>query len=268
MERVKRCISGRHTAVEIRWHLVLLSAVFWGLVACARLGYPVENKYSITRDMLSALGSYEERYNPHWYWIFSIAMIYCGVVMLPILFYVWRKFSVVSRMGAAVGAFLMLLGSLGITLVGVFPYGSGEVIAGWEWRDCHLLATAFISGGFLSGIMWHGAFLIKDRFTRKTFAAYDVRYPYLKFVGPFLVCVPVLGTVACYIRWDAVLAAIQAAAKASFSDAAQNMGHAVHRLTGIPITEHLAIWGLTIFIVWFTALLSLHPALEQEREAE
>ncbi|HNT89504.1 MAG TPA: hypothetical protein PKL84_16705, partial [Candidatus Hydrogenedentes bacterium] len=117
METLKRYMSGRHTRAEIRRHLAVLAVGYWGLVFCAWLGYPAEHAYSIKTHTLSALGSFDNRHNPDWYWLFSVAMVYCGVVMTPVIFYIWRRLAAISGRGAGIGAVFFLVGCAAIVLI-------------------------------------------------------------------------------------------------------------------------------------------------------
>ncbi len=245
MRQLKRYLSGGHSRAEIRWHLGILMVGYWGLVLCAWLGYPAENQFSITTRMLSALGSSDDRYNPRWYWVFSVAMFYCGLCMVPVMLYVRRRLSPVSAWGASVGAFFFLLGCAAIMLTGLFPYAHREVL-GYELAHLHMNAAALITASFALGAIWHGLLLLQDRFARKTFGQQGAR-PYLRFVGPFLVCVPVILALGYRIRWESVLAG--------------NMSAAFAGMAHVPFLEYVAIWTLTVFVVWFTIVLP-HP--EQE----
>jgi hypothetical protein len=248
MERLKRYVFGGHSPVEIRWHLALLVAGYWGLVLCAWLGYPAENHFSVTTAMLSALGSFEERYNPRWYWVFSVAMVYCGVCMVPVMLYVRRRLSAVSAWGASVGAFFFLLGCAAIMLTGLFPYAHRDFL-GWRLAHLHMNAAALITASFALGFVWHGLLLLQDRFTRRTFDRVGPR-PYLRFIGPFVICIPVILAVGQRIDWKLVLAG--------------NMDGAFSGMVHFPLLEHVAIWTLTVFVVWFTVVLP-HPGEETAR---
>ena len=248
MQDLKRYLSGGHSPAEIRWHLAVLVAGYWGLVLCAWLGYPAENHFSVTTRMLSALGSFEDRYNPRWFWLFSVAMVYCGLCMVPVVLYVRRRLLAVSAWGATVGTGFFLLGCAALMLTGLFPYAHRDFL-GWQLSHLHMNAAALITAGFALGFVWHGLLLLQDRFARMTFSRQGGR-PYLRFIGPFLVCVPVLITLATRIRWESVRAGDMSAA---FS----GMAH-------FPFLEHIAIWSLTIFIVWFTIVLP-HPEEDAAR---
>ncbi len=262
MARLKRCLSGGHSPAEIRWHLVILVAGYWGLVLCAWLGYPAENHFSVTTRMLSALGSFEDRYNPRWYWLFSIAMVYCGACMAPVMLYVRRRLLAVSAWGSSLGALFFLTGCAAIMLTGLFPYAHRNLM-GWQLARLHLEAAGLITVSFALGFVWHGLLLLKDRLARKTFGQQGVS-SYLRFLGPFLVCIPLMIAVGCKIQWESVLAAIRAAANASGKDAVGNLAAAFSGMAHFPFLEHLAIWALTIFVVWFTIVLP-HPEEEGAR---
>ena len=254
METLKRYMLGRHTPVEIRRHLAVLVVVYWGLVFCAWLGYPAEHKYSVTTNTLSALGSFDGRHNPEWYWLFSVAMVYCGLTMTPVILYIRHRLRTVSDLGARVGALFFLVGCVAIVLTGLFPDAHDRVIGDWQWRQIHRNTAGLIAVGFSLGIVWHGMLLLWDKLTKKTFAERGQR-PYLTLIGPFLVCLPVFVAVGFRIRWESLWAATRAAATASGREIAADLSVALHGLQSFPLLEHVAIWALTIFVVWFAAVL-------------
>jgi len=254
MNRFKRFVSGNHTPGEIRCHLALLAIVFWALIACARLGYPAENAYSIHRETFSAMGSFEHGNNPHWFWVFSIAMIYCGALLMPVVRYIHRRIRAISRVGAGIGAFFFYLGSLGMIVVGLFPYAHATIIGDWKWEHFHMVGASFLIIGFVPGILIHGGLVLKDALTQKKLST-GKDSPYRRLIGPFLLCAPVMGFVAYNIHWASVFAAIKALVVASGHGFVHDITHAMYRFGGIPILEHVAIWSLTIFIIWFTMML-------------
>jgi hypothetical membrane protein len=258
METLKRCLSGRHTPLEIRVHLAALAIVYWGLVFCAWLGLPERQNYSIMTHMLSLLGSFDDRHNPQWFWVFSVAMVYCGAAMVPIMLFIRRRFVAVSHWGAQVGVFFFLLGCAAIALTGLFPFGRGNAFGHWQWRVLHVNAAASIAVGFSIGILWHGALLLKDKFTTRALASRG-RFPYLKFVGPYLVCAPVFGIAGYRIHWKSIYEVIIASAHAPGGDTTHVWNRAMSGLGGFALLEHMAIWALTIYVIWFTVALSREP---------
>ena len=254
MDKLKRYSLGDHSAREIRVHLLLLATVFWVLVILGRLGYPAENNYSITRETLSALGSFESRYNPQWFWLFTVAMTYCGLLLVPVVFYIYRHFKGISRWGAAAGACFFQLGALGILLAGLFPYAHSSVIGNWEWKDFHLAGAALIIIGFVPGIFFYAALVIKDFMRDRTFAAYN-KNPYRWIIGPFLFCIPVMGFVVYHVQWTSVYSALIMLIRNSRPEMVAHLSDALRQFARYPLLEHVAIWTLTLFIFWFAMAL-------------
>lgn len=232
-----RFLTGRHTETEIRWHLAIVLVGYWGLVLCAWLGYPAERAFSVRTHFLSALGSFDAHENPDWHWVFNMAMILCGLGLVPVACYVRNRFGALSRRGANAGLGLQLIGCLGITCIGLFPYGKGQFVGLWEFRTLHLVACALIVCGFGAAVVWHAALLIRARVTARTLGPGALR----RFVGPYLVVLVVLLSALGYegrhlIRGLATRGVLE--------------------FQGVPILEHIAIWGLTAYIVWFTIAAS------------
>lgn len=254
METVKRCIAGEHKPAEIRWHLALLAVGYWALVYFAWRGYTAEHAYSVMTHTLSALGSFDERHNPEHFWLFSVAMIYCGATMIPIILYIRRRLMVISELGAWVGSLFFLVGCLAIILTGIFPDAHGKVIGSWEWRQIHMKTAVTIAVGFGTGIIWYGVLLLRDMLTRGTFSE-SGRLPYLKIMGPFSVLIPVFAAISLRLNWEYAYGALVAAVRSSQEEMKTYWDAAVEGFHSFPILEHLSIWGLTLFVIWFAAVL-------------
>jgi hypothetical protein len=174
--------------------------------------------------------------------------------MTPVMLYIRRRIVSVSYWGSMIGTFFLLVGCTGIVLTGLFPYAHVQAIGDWEWSRLHLDAASLIIVGFSFGILCNGALLLKDRFSKKTLASQG-RYPYLKILGPYLVCAPVFCLLGYRIRWGAAYAAIVGSVHASRRETADALFRALNGLHGFALLEHLAIWALTIYVVWFAAAL-------------
>lgn len=264
METLRRCMSGRHTPAEIRWHLAFLAVGYWSLVLCAWLGYPDEHKYSIFQDTLSTLGSYDLRKNPEWFWLFSVAMVFCGLTMMPIILYIRRRLTAVSAPGARVGTSFFLMGCAAIALTGIFPDANGRIVGKWDSGDIHGVTAVTIAVTFSFGMIWCGFLLLRDRLTKRTFANWG-KNPYRKLVGPFCLCLPIFVATGYKIRWGSVYAALTALAGASKREILHHLDTAFRGLQSFPLLEHIAIWALTLFVIWFAVAL---PAEEPSLDAE
>jgi len=253
MEKTKRYLTGRHTPGEIRRHLVLLVAVYWVLIFCAWRGYVTQNSYSIRTEMLSALGSFEPQFNPRFFWIFSIAMIYCGLCLIPVMLYIYRRFAAISARGAGAGLVLFLTGSVAIILVGLFPYARTHVY-GIPLDGLHNASAGLVGFTFLLSIPWHAVLIIRDRYSNRAFAVRP-RAPYRPYIGPFLICAPMIFLILYHVKWGALHDAVMAGMRASVPEALQHLKTAVSVLAYFPLLEHSAIWVLMVFIVWITVVL-------------
>lgn len=264
MESMKRCLTGRHNPAEIRCHLALLAVVYWILIYFAWRGYTSQHPYSIMKQTFSALGSFDQRNNPEWYWVFTVAMVYCGATMIPIILYIRRKIAAISEVGAWVGSLLFIMGCIAIILTGLFPDAGGKVIGSWEWRHIHLRVAVMIAIGFGTGILWHAALLIYDMFARGTFSDTG-NLPYLKLLGPFSITFPIFITAGYRLNWGYFYGAIYAFLQSSHEEMKTYWEAAVEGLQSFPVLEHLAIWGLTLFVIWFAAVLPYQTDQDQSR---
>lgn len=254
MEALKRWIKGEHTPVEIRLHLALLAVGYWALIYCAFRAYTSLHPYSVMTHTLSELGSFDDRHNPEFYWIFTLAMVYCGAAMIPIVLYIRRKVAMASETGAWVGSLFFIVGCVAIILTGLFPDARGKVFGAWEYRHVHMKTAVTIAIGFGVGILWHWVLLLRDMVIHGTFNT-EGKLPYLKLMGPFSVTLPVFAAIGLRLEWRYLYAAFYAALHASREEMRTYWGYVEKGFHSFPVLEHLSIWGLTIFIIWFAAVL-------------
>ena len=57
---------------------------------------------------------------------------------------------------------------------------------------------------------------------------------------------------------------MHAAANASGRETAAHLSAASKGLQSFPVLEHVAIWALTIFVIWFAAVLPPEPDEQEE----
>ena len=124
---ISSCAVGRFTRRALMGYLTFISVTFWSVIFLAWLMYPWENSYSIMTHTFSFLGSYDEKHNPEWWWIFSIAMLFWCFSAMPVVLYIYRHFTGLTLWGARLGAALLLTGCVHIGLVGIFPDARGMV---------------------------------------------------------------------------------------------------------------------------------------------
>ncbi|HNZ47579.1 MAG TPA: hypothetical protein PLZ53_03795 [Candidatus Hydrogenedentes bacterium] len=265
MKRLLRLAGGGHTPKEMRWHLACLTGGFWGLVLLARLGYPAENHYAITKEMLSALGSFDARYNPRWFWLFTLAMTYCGLMMIPVMLYVRRQLRDLSPIGTFVGTIFFIGGCLSIFLTGLFPYSRAALWGSWRWADIHVPVAGAIAVFFSLGAFWYAALILKDRFGKKQFTPVPF-WGYSVFFLPYLVCFSVFFILGLKLRWDLVYQALQLLFQAELAAASSFVMAAVKPVQSAAILEHISIWGLTFFVVFFAGVIPDQDGATPEKE--
>lgn len=250
----------------LRRHLIYMTAIFWGLIGLAWWMYPTENRYSIMSHTFSFLGSFEEQHSPRWWWLFTVAMVFWGVTMVPLALYHYRSFAVVSRWGAAVGTFLFLLGALGTILVGLFPDASDTLFGQWRWTEIHEGAAILVFVGFALGIWWHAGLLIKDALTHRKLRAHG-KPTYRRFLWPYLLWSAVLGVAVYYqLSWDYTYRQMKADAQATGAQIGSSWAESINTVYAFPLWENIVIYTLFAFIVWFSLAIPAELALAQEQE--
>lgn len=254
MKPVWRFIKGGHRAKEMRWHLLALTGGFWGLVLLARLGYPPENNYSITTRMLSDLGSFDSRSNPRWFWLFSLAMVYCGIMMTPVMFYMHRHLKRISWPGATAGLVFFLTGCLSILLTGLFPYSRTPFLGELQWAEVHDVTALSIGICFSLGALWIGLLLLRERLFHRRLQVHP-RWGYSIFFFPFLIVLVIFVLLGVRMHWGLFFSSLPALFVSGAQAAHDAFMKSTYAIRSDALVEHIAIWGLTLFIVSFAALL-------------
>lgn len=231
------------------------AVTFWTLIFLAWLSYPAENHYSIMSHTFSFLGSWSEEHNPRWWWIFSIAMVFWGVATIPLILFAYKRFQLVSRWAAAVGAILMLLGCLGVIVVGLVPDARDPFMGTMRWTDIHEKAAVLVAAGFTLGILWHAGMIIRDRFTDRHFL-HAHGYHTRAFLWPFLIWTTVVAiAVGNQIRWGMMYEARKTAALQSGDKIGSSWGESLNTVYAFPLWENVVIYTLFAVLVWFMVVV-------------
>jgi len=251
MDTLKRCITGEFERRELRGYVAFEAALFWGLIFVCWLIYPKEHHYSIMTHTFSFLGSFASKHNPQGWWLFSIAMLFWALATVPLVFYLYRRFATSSLWGARAGAFLLLLGGVGIAIVALFPDARGEVIGHWEWTEIHEKGAILVAIGFVFGITWHGLLLVKDRVTYGAFGR-NSAFNHKRLAWPYLFWFAIFGVGMYFqIKWEFVYAEMKAAAQASGERIGSHWSAALNTRYSFPLWENLVIYALFAFLIWF-----------------
>jgi len=256
MDTLKHLLSGDLERTEIRRYLIFMTAVFWGFIFLAWLGYPAEHKYSITTHTFSFLGSYNEEHSPQWWWLFSIAMLFWSGAGMVLAQYYRRRFSEISRWGAWVGAGLLMFGCLNIGLVGIFPDVRTVWPNGVRVTEIHEKVAVFAAASFILSIIWHGLLLLKDWLGAALFGG-DRKLAHSGMIAPYAFWLTIL-VVSSYhlIKWEYIYAEKKAAAQAAGLPFGSSWSEAMGTRYSFPLWENVLIYTLFIFLVWFAVTLS------------
>ena len=262
---ITRIARGQMQGHEVRRYLLAKTLVFWTLIFAAWWTYPAENHYSIMSHTFSFLGSFTDEHNPQWWWLFSIAMLFWALALVPVALYIHARFVALSRWGARVGTVLFLVASLGIALVALFPDAPDPVFGTLRWTEIHEKGALLTAIGFVFGILWHAALLIWAALRPQHLPAAHLRHP--RMVLPFVLWFGVVAA-ATYnqITWTLKYEAMKAAAQTSGASIRSSWGESLNTIYAFPLWENIVIYALFAFLVAFAWSLShTEPTPVQER---
>lgn len=250
----RELLSGHFTRRTLRVYLISMTAIFWGLIGASWLLYPAENRYSIFTHTFSFLGSSEHFHNPRWWWLFTVAMVFWGIALVPLSLYLYRRFSTVSRWGAVVAGIFFLVGSVNICLIGIFPDIPDLFYGDWSYTEIHeRVALASIATIGL-GTFWLGGLVLVDRYwPGRTQHALSHRL----LIAPFLLWYGMVAFAAYLeITWGMMYAELKAQAKAEGIKIGSWWDESLNTIYAFPFRENLIIYTIFFFLVWLAWALA------------
>ncbi len=270
-----RIAVGAVTPRQRNAYLLAMSAIFWGLIAACWLTYPPENEHSVWTHTFSFYGSWDDKHNPQWWWLFSIAMVFWGAAAIPLALYHFRCLAHASRWAAGVGTALFITGAVGIGLVGVFPDAKGDVFtnwawtvesgegsgaAPWRWTDVHEKAAIIAFAGYGLGIFWYAGWFAIDMLTKRRIAqAANGRT--LQLAGPFSYWTIAFGAAAYFQgAWAIQYERMKHLAAETGERIGSSWSESLHTWYSFPLWENVVVYSMYIFLVWFTLALPAHEA--------
>jgi hypothetical protein len=248
----RRYLSGHFRRHELGRYLIGMSGIFSGVIALCWMGYPVEKKWWIASHYFSSLGSFSHKRNPTWWWLFSIAMIFWSMALVPLVLYLYRRYATITRIGAAVGAFWLFWGCAGLALIAIFPDAPTPLVGNIRWNHVHITAGIITSVGFNLGFVWHGLLLAYDSCSSRSTGLFRHR----KFAGPYLLWAGMIGTAAYFrITWHGVYHEMKAAAVASSRHIGSSWAESLNTCYSLPLWENLLTYMWFIIVVWMVLLV-------------
>lgn len=236
-------------------YVAFKATTFWGLILLAWISYPSDHEYSIMSHTFSFLGSWNPEHNPDWWWIFTVAMVFWGVATIPLVAYSYRRFRVVSRWGAGMGAFFMLIGCVGVIVVGLVPDVRDTLYGEMRWTEVHAIAAVLVAAGFTLGILWHAGLIVKDRFGARHFDTAH-GFHFRAFLWPYLLWGGMVTVAAAnQIRWGILYETRKAEAATAGERIGSSWAESLHTIYAFPLWENLVIYTLFAWLVWFTLVV-------------
>lgn len=250
MSRIAECLKGKFTPHELNRYVIRVAGIFWGLILVCRILYPKENHYSIMTHTFSFLGSFDPNHNPRFYWLFTFAMVFWALAIIPLTLYLHRRFSMISRWAVWPGTFLFFFGALGMFLVGIFPDAHGKVFGEIRHTDIHQPVALMCFVGYGLGIPWFGLLLVKDRIVSLVRGAPTI-FDHRRVAPPFLIFL-VIYSIALYfqIKWEYVYAAMKKEAAEKGLSIGSHWTAALNTIYSFPLWENVLIYTMFAFIMW------------------
>jgi len=254
-EATMRWIQGHLHAQEVVRYVTALAVLFWCKIALCWWIYPAENQFSILTHTFSFLGRWEDYHNPNGWWLFSSAMFLWGILQVPLVLYAHRRMRAISLWGARMATALLLLGSISISIVGLFPDVRGEVIGTLEYRDIHTWAAILVFVGYALGIGGYGILIARDRI-RDGQGKSDAGLHHARFALPFAFWIVVVVAAGFFQgRWAFTYARMRAEAEALGQTIGSSWAESSGTIWAFQLWENLVIYALFIFWVWFMLVL-------------
>ena len=249
-----RLIFGHFDRKGLRWYLAAQTLVFWGLILFCLQLIPDENHFGFASHPFSYLGGFGPENNPRWWRIFSGAMIFWAVALIPVVFYLRRRFAVVSKWGSLSGAAWLLLGCAGIFLVGVIPTGHAQFWGTMSYVGAHRYSSVPIMMGFGFGIFWHELMLFADRFKDQRLRGSG----YWKYVALYAAWWGVVFTgIYFLVRWVFVYERMKREAAVTGRFLAGSWTEALNTIYSIPLWENILIISLFVFMTALPLMVSM-----------
>ncbi len=150
---VKKFFVGDLTrAFVVRRLLPLLLCLFFGGILLSNLWYPgpYDWRYLTISELMNPI------LNPAGRVFLSTAMVLCGILLIPVAGYLYRKLHVICLKTAKTGAFFMLMGNTGLILLGFIPDTD-------ELDPYHQAAAATVACGLIFAFLCSWLIMRKDR---------------------------------------------------------------------------------------------------------
>ncbi|GAB4331548.1 MAG: hypothetical protein Kow0069_39150 [Promethearchaeota archaeon] len=164
---LRRYVNGDYEKDELlKKYVPVAMGVLYGLLLLALAFYPhdgPEGPYSIFKNSISSLGDWS--YNDRSWFFFSVAMVWIGVAIWPVVPYVYKRLSPICLHTTRFGAFFGVLVPFGMVLTGIFAEND-VLIPGTdlEYGDVHGPVAVLGFGGIGLALLIWGLPVLKDHF--------------------------------------------------------------------------------------------------------
>lgn len=245
-----RGLRGDFTRSGLQGYLAVQTALFWGLIVLAWLGYPADHHFSIRTHTFSFLGSYNPEHNPRFWWLFSLTMVFWGLSEIPVVLHFHRSFAKCAPWLSAAGTGWLAVGCLGIMLVGIFPDVRDEWRAGLRYTQVHTWAALLVAVGFGSGFLLYVLALLKSVLQR-AWTGTTRGFPHRRAAWPLLFWVAGTGTCLFMLwRWAHIYGRMKALAASTGRPIGSSWAEGLKTWYSFPLWENLAIYTLYVALVW------------------
>lgn len=265
MSPLKQVLTGHFDHLGLRRYLAALTVFFGGSILLCWWLFPAHNAFSIHTHTFSYLGSFEEDRNPHGWWLFVLAMTGWGLASMPLVAYTYQRLHPVAPRGARASASLLLMGSVGITLVGLFPDAQGTLIGAIRWTDMHYVGAVVLVLGFVFGIPTTAVLLF--RAARDPRLGKGARRAFRRACWPHVFFIAITSVGLFFLtRWLFVYEERRAAAEALGLEYGSPWRTAMNTPYSFPLWDNVFVYTLFVYFLW--TALTLPGAVPVRHEAE
>ena len=135
----KSWIRGEFRSKQMKTHVLISTGGITAFLVMSYRYYIRENAYSMFTHLISDLGNWQA--NPKGWWIFSLAMVFTGIMTYPIINYIEKNLEFMNKQAISIGAWTLRANAIGTIIIGCIPLVREPTGLGISFYDLHAIFT-------------------------------------------------------------------------------------------------------------------------------